>query len=129
MYQLEGEGDHHQDHGSLFLPPSIELTSSAILDCLVNIFIDTQPPESIRDNALHSLLALESRIMMTTINGSPSVCPWHYETFHLVHLFFCIYQWYNSPPHRVSQSAFLNKLFPAGVFLFRLRQDLNFNSC
>ena len=30
MYQLEGGGDHHQDHGSLFLPPSIELTLSTI---------------------------------------------------------------------------------------------------
>ena len=75
MYQLEGGGDHHWDLRSRFLPPSIELTSSAILDCLVDIFIDTRPPESIRDKALHSLLALVPRIMMATIDGSPSVCP------------------------------------------------------
>ena len=48
MYQLKGHGNHHQDHGSPFLPPSIELTSSAILDYPVDIFIDTQQPESIK---------------------------------------------------------------------------------
>ena len=91
MYQLEGCGNHHWDHGSLFLPPSIELTSSAILDCLVDIFIDTQQPELIRDKALHSLLALMSCIMMTTINSSPSVCPRYYEAFHFINLvFWCI---------------------------------------
>ena len=88
MYQLDGGGDHHQDHGSLFLPPSIELTSSAILDCSVNIFIDTRSPELIKDKALHSLLALVSCVMMTTIDGSPSVCPQHYEAFHFVNLVF-----------------------------------------
>ena len=88
MYQLEGHGDHHQDNGSLFLPPSIELTSSAILDCSVNIFIDTRPPELIRDKALHSLLALVTCIMMRTINGSPSVCLWHCEAFHFINLVF-----------------------------------------
>ena len=88
MYQLEGGGDNYQDHGSLFLPPSIELTSSAILDCSVNIFIDTQPPESIRDKALHSLLALVPCITMATINGSPSVFPQHYKVFHFVYLVF-----------------------------------------
>ena len=86
MYQLKGGSDHHQDHGSLFIPPSIELISSAILDCSVNIFIDTWPPELIRDKALHSL-ALVSHVTMTTINGSP-VCPWHYEAFHFINLVF-----------------------------------------
>ena len=88
MYQLEGGSDHHQDHENLFLPPSIELTSSAILDCSVDIFIDTQPPESIRHKALHSLLALVPHIMMATIDGSPSVCPQHYKAFHFIHLIF-----------------------------------------
>ena len=88
MYQLERGGDHHRDRGSLFLPPSIELASSAILDCFVSIFIDTQPPELIRDKALCSLLALVPHIIMATIDGSPSVCPWHYEVFHFVHLVF-----------------------------------------
>ena len=91
MYQLEGHGNHHRDHGGPFLPPSIELTSSAILDCLVNIFIDTQPPELIRDKALHSLLAMVFHIMMTTNNGSPSVCPQHSQIFHFINLvFWCI---------------------------------------
>ena len=104
MYQLEQGGDHHQDHGSLFLPPSIELTSFAILDCSVNIFIDTWPPESIRDKALHSLLALVSHVMMATIDGSPSVCPWHYEAFHFINLVF----WHISmiQPVCISQQTF-----------------------
>ena len=112
MNQLEGCGNHDQDHGSPFLPPSIELTLSAILDCPVNIFTDTQPPESIRDKALHSLLALVSHIMMTTINGSPPVCPQHYKAFHFVNLVF----WHVSvvqqsstqgQPICISQQAFL----------------------
>ena len=91
MYQLEGGSDHHQDHGSLLLPPSIELTSSAIPGCSVDIFIGTQPSELIRDKVLHSLLALVPRITMTTIDGSPSVYPQHYEVFHFIHLvFWCV---------------------------------------
>ena len=91
MYQLEGCGNHHQDHGSPCLPPPIELTSPAILDCSVNIPIDTWPPESIRDKILCLLLALVSHIIMTTINGSPPVCPQHYEAFHFINLvFWCI---------------------------------------
>ena len=88
MYQLEGSSDNHRDHGSLFLPPYIELTLSAIRDCSVDIFIDICPPESIRDRALHSLLALVPHIMMATIDGSPSVCPRHYEAYHFIHLVF-----------------------------------------
>ena len=110
MYQLEGHGNHHQDHGSPFLPPSIEFTSSAILDCPVDIFIDTQPPESIRDKALCSLLALVSHIIMTTINGSP-VCPQYYKAFHFVNLVFwhvCVVQQSSTQgqPVCISQQAF-----------------------
>ena len=111
MYQLEGCSNHHWDHWSPFLPPSIELTSSAILDCPVDIFVDTQPPESIRDKALCSLLVLVSRITMTTINGSPPVCPWHYEVFHFFNLvFWCVYVVQQSSiqgqPVCISQQAF-----------------------
>ena len=118
MYQLEWCSNHHQDHGSPFLPPSMELTSSAILDCLVDIFIDTWPPESIRDKALHSLLALVSHITMTTINGSPPVCPRHYKHISLCQhgILVCICG--TTVLHIGSASLhFSTGLFPTGVFL------------
>ena len=83
MSQLEGGNHHHGDHRSFFFPPSIEPTPSTVLDCFVNVFVDPRPPESIRDQALHSLLSLVASIMVTAIYSSSPVCSRHYKTFYL----------------------------------------------
>ena len=86
MNQLEGSCDHHQDHWGLFFPPSIKLTPSTVLDCSVDIFKDSRPPESIRDKTVSSLLGLMACIMVATIYNSPSVCSRHNKTFHFFNL-------------------------------------------
>ena len=86
MNQLEGACDHHWAHWGLFLPPSVKLTSSTVLDCTVDIFEDSRPPESIRDETLCSLLALMACVVVATIYGSPSVCSRHDEAFHFFNL-------------------------------------------
>ena len=73
MNQLEGGNNHHQDPRSFFFPPSKKLMLSTVLDCSVDIFIDSRPPESIRDKTLSSLLGLMASIMKATIYSNPSV--------------------------------------------------------
>ena len=83
---MEGGCDHHWDYWGLFLPPSVKLTQSRVLDCSVDIFEDFRPPESIEDKTLGSLLALMACIMVATISSSPSVCSRHNEAFHFFNL-------------------------------------------
>ena len=80
---ISGGNHHHGDHWSLFFPPSIEPTPSTVLDCFVNVFVDPRPPESIRDQAFHSLLSLVASIMVTAIYSSSPVCSRHNKTFYL----------------------------------------------
>ena len=86
MNQLEGGSNHHWNYWGFFLPPSVKLTPSTVLDCSVDIFIDSRPPELIRDKDLSCLLALVASVMMATIYSSPSVCPGHNEAFHFLNL-------------------------------------------
>ena len=73
--------------GPFLFSPHIKLTSSTILDHSVDIHEDSRQPESIRDETLHSLLALVACII-TTIYGSPPVCSRHNEMFHFFDLVF-----------------------------------------
>ena len=73
---------------AILMTNTVELTSFAPLNCLINIIMDAWPPESIRDETLHPLLALVSQISMTTMYSSLSVCPRHYKAFYFVHLVF-----------------------------------------
>ena len=87
MNQLEGAVTIIRTIGAfLSLPLSVKLTPSTDLDHSVDIFIDSRPPESIRDKALSSLLALVANITMATICSSPSVCPGYNEALHFLNL-------------------------------------------
>ena len=81
-----GGGNYHRDHWGLFLLSFIMLTPSTVLDCSVDIFVDSRSPELIRDKTLGSLLALMASITVATIYSSPSVCSWHNEAFHFFNL-------------------------------------------
>ena len=86
MNQLEEGGNHHRDHWSFFLSPSIKLTPSTVVNHSVDIFRVSRPPELIRDKTVSSLFSLMANIMTATICSDPSVCAGHNEAFHFFNL-------------------------------------------
>ena len=74
MYQLKWGGNNHWYNMSFLLFSPIKLTSFAVLNHSIDALMDAWTPELIRDETLYSLLTLVSHILMTSIDGSSSVC-------------------------------------------------------
>ena len=122
-----GGSNHHWDHGSFLLFSPIELTLSTVLDCSVNILMDTWPPELIRDETPF-FSCLDVPHHNGTIDSSPSVCIWYHEAFYFIHLvLWCVLVVQQS--FTQGQSICISQqALPCRVFLFKPRWDLSFNN-